>query len=571
MSVENHDQQLPVDQSGISFNSKRSLLNGKTFLVDIMDEVVSSKVKKLIHVYGGKIFQTLKKTTHYLIMDKVNHEPYKTINDIGIKNIPFSNYKKSSDLINKANLLNIKVLSAKQFQQWLKTLLKQYRLNKNSTDKVANILKGKISLKIESLDQGNCPVFEFIRKWPDLGDTLCKSKSKIPVEHNFSGYKSDYEYNSSDPYSTSEIGGMCELCDIPFMNYKEHINTKTHIYESQNENKFHELDELINERPLNVIFNHFVPDKKTSEDQNSDLELSCVENNIKTSPFNVVEYFDGDKVTPCSFVEENPIILNEQVTSKLSERNGSSDTVMTFVPQKRPCSYSLHKEVKLYKKTKRKHKIRHKSVSKDIYKVEFVNKSDTSNLTNDLNTDKIKSNKPPVIIRLKRVKCSKMKNLSIDENYQITSENHRNIPVPVYRHIPVVRKQSFSNQTVGVSSKNFSNNHIFTFEQPKLNQNIPSVYYPVSTCVPYTTNSYVEHIKNKIIETENINSTCSLLLKESIRIISNMKSQKIGEWFHDIPKKIEDELSFEFNALIPITELSKQSHTDSLMEDEWFI
>jgi len=54
---------------------------------------------------------------------------------------------------------------------------------------------------------------------------------------------------------------MCELCDIPFMNYKEHINTKKHIYESQNEKKFHELDELINERPLNVIFNNFVPEK----------------------------------------------------------------------------------------------------------------------------------------------------------------------------------------------------------------------------------------------------------------------------------------------------------------------
>jgi hypothetical protein len=61
--------------------------------------------------------------------------------------------------------------------------------------------------------------------------------------------------------STSEIGGMCELCDMPFMNYKEHINTKKHMRESQDENRFHELDELINERPLNVIFNHFEPEK----------------------------------------------------------------------------------------------------------------------------------------------------------------------------------------------------------------------------------------------------------------------------------------------------------------------
>lgn len=62
-------------------------------------------------------------------------------------------------------------------------------------------------------------------------------------------------------YSTSEIGGMCELCDMPFMNYKEHINTKKHMRESQDEIRFHELDELINERPLNVIFNQFVPEK----------------------------------------------------------------------------------------------------------------------------------------------------------------------------------------------------------------------------------------------------------------------------------------------------------------------
>lgn len=54
---------------------------------------------------------------------------------------------------------------------------------------------------------------------------------------------------------------MCELCDMPFMNYKEHINTKKHMRESQDEHRFHELDELINERPLNVIFNQFIPDK----------------------------------------------------------------------------------------------------------------------------------------------------------------------------------------------------------------------------------------------------------------------------------------------------------------------
>lgn len=62
-------------------------------------------------------------------------------------------------------------------------------------------------------------------------------------------------------YSNSEVGGMCELCDVPFMNYKEHINTKIHIRESLDESKFHELDQLINQRPLNAIFNQFTPEK----------------------------------------------------------------------------------------------------------------------------------------------------------------------------------------------------------------------------------------------------------------------------------------------------------------------
>lgn len=54
---------------------------------------------------------------------------------------------------------------------------------------------------------------------------------------------------------------MCELCDIPFMNYKEHINTGRHLIESQDKKKFLELDELINEKPLDIIFNQFVTEK----------------------------------------------------------------------------------------------------------------------------------------------------------------------------------------------------------------------------------------------------------------------------------------------------------------------
>lgn len=78
--------------------------------------------------------------------------------------------------------------------------MKKNRANKNPTDKVASVLKGKVSLKIESMDQGQCPVFEFIPKWPDLGDTLCKNKPKITAQNNFSGCKSGDEYNSSDQY-----------------------------------------------------------------------------------------------------------------------------------------------------------------------------------------------------------------------------------------------------------------------------------------------------------------------------------------------------------------------------------
>lgn len=48
------------------------------------------------------------------------------------------------------------------------------------------------------MDQGQCPVFEFIPKWPDLGDTLFKKKTNISAQHSFNGDNSD-EY-SSDQY-----------------------------------------------------------------------------------------------------------------------------------------------------------------------------------------------------------------------------------------------------------------------------------------------------------------------------------------------------------------------------------
>jgi len=77
--------------------------------------------------------------------------------------------------------------------------LKKRHTNKKPTDRVASVLRGKVSLKIESMDQGQCPVFEFIPKWPDLGDTLCKKKTKPSAEHNYDGGKSGDDY-SSDQY-----------------------------------------------------------------------------------------------------------------------------------------------------------------------------------------------------------------------------------------------------------------------------------------------------------------------------------------------------------------------------------
>lgn len=69
-------------------------------------------------------------------------------------------------------------------------------MKKNPTDKVASVLKGKVSLKIESMDQSQCPVFEYIPKWPDLGVTLCKKKPKYPSPHNFRDDHSD-NYSSN--------------------------------------------------------------------------------------------------------------------------------------------------------------------------------------------------------------------------------------------------------------------------------------------------------------------------------------------------------------------------------------
>ncbi|CAI6355585.1 unnamed protein product [Macrosiphum euphorbiae] len=593
MSVENLNNHQPsADQTVLSSSSKnkRSILYDKTFLVDIVDNIVSSKVEKLINSYGGKIIQSLEKSTDYLISDIIQNEGAKhntssetnnCIKDIEVKNGPSSKCKNSVDLINKANILNIKILSAKKFQHWLKSLLKKHRTKKKPTDQVASVLRGKVSLKIESMDQSQRPVFEFIPKWPDLGDALCKKKTKHSAEHKYNGDRSGDDY-SSDQYSTSEIGGMCELCDMPFMNYKEHINTKKHMRESQDEHRFHELDELIKERPLNVIFNQFIPDKsdkKINKDQNSAQKTPNLKNCIEDTVITIIDS-DSDNAEQnnglCLFGGKAPIAFKEQASESLKRKYQYSDTDISFVPQKRPSKLHspIHDEINFYKKTKRKHKTHQKSLCKDIYKVEVVNSHPSNS-----NNDKIASDKPPVIIRIKRVQNSKNICPSSDVESHITISssssssssssdddydediNVKKIPketIPVHRYIRVVRKPSFSNKTEVTPTKSFTESQIFTFEHPELRRNIYKncSYYPTYTCIPDTKSS-VEYIQEKIENLGNPSLKCTLSFKDSLKVMSNMEPKKIGEWFYNIPKKIQDNLSFNSSSLVPLTELSK--------------
>ncbi|XP_025191214.1 uncharacterized protein LOC112591588 isoform X2 [Melanaphis sacchari] len=491
------------------------------------------------------------------------------IRDIEVKNGPSSKRKNSVDLINKANILNTKILSAKKFQHWLKSLLKKRRTNKKPTDQVASVLKGKVSLKIESMDQGQRPVFEFIPKWPDLGDALCKKKTKHSTEQKYNCDKSGDDY-SSDQYSTSEIGGMCELCDMPFMNYKEHINTKKHMRESQDEHRFHELDELINERPLNVIFNQFIPDKsekKINRDQNLAQKTPNLNNCLDNTVITIIDSDSNDaeqKEVYCSFDDKTPSSF--KASKSLKRKYQFSDTDISFVPQKRPSKKlhsPIHDEINFYKKTKRKHKTHQKSSSKDIYKVEVVN-SHSSKSKNNSNNDRIESDQPPVIIRLKRVQNSKNKysssdvesrlSISSSDNDDETSED----PKPVHRYIRVVRKSSFSDRTEVTPSKGYTQSQMFTFEHPELRHNIHKdvSYYPTYTCIPDTKSS-IEYIQEKIANLGNPSLKCMLSFKESLKVMSKMEPQKIGEWFYNVPKKIQDNLSFDSSTLVPLTDLSK--------------
>ncbi|XP_026816767.1 uncharacterized protein LOC113556171 isoform X1 [Rhopalosiphum maidis] len=580
MSVENLNNHRPSsDHSvlGSSSKNKRSILYEKTFVIDIANNIVSSKVEKLINAYGGKITQSLEKSTNYLISDMIQNEGVKynsssetnnSRRDIEVKNGPSSKRKNSVDLINKANILNIKILSAKKFQHWLKSLLKKRRTNKKPTDQVASVLKGKVSLKIESMDQGQRPVFEFIPKWPDLGDALCKKKTKHSAEHKYNGDKSDDDY-SSDQYSTSEIGGMCELCDMPFMNYKEHINTKKHMRESQDEHRFHELDELINERPLNVIFNQFIPnksEKKINRDQNLAQKTPNLKNCLDNTVITIIDSDSDDaeqKDVHCSLDDKTSSPFKEQASKSLKRKYQFSDSDISFVPQKRPSKLHspIHDEINFYKKTKRKHKTHQKSSSKDIYKVEVVNNHPSK--SNNPNNNRIESDQPPVIIRLKRVQNSKNKYSSSDVESHLSissSDNDDKIPedpIPVHRYIRVVRKPSFSNGTEVLPSKGYTKNQMFTFEHPELRHNIYKnvSYYPTYNCIPDTKSS-IEYIQDKIANL-NPNLKCTLSFKESLKVMSKMEPQQIGEWFYNVPKKIQDNLSFNSSTLVPLTDLSK--------------
>jgi len=287
---------------------------------------------------------------------------------------------------------------------------------------------------------------------------------------------------------------------------------------------------------------------------------------------------------PCLFGGKAPIAFKEQASENLKRKYQYSDTDISFVPQKRPSKLHspIHDEINFYKKIKRKHKTHQKSPCKDIYKVEVVNSHPSNS-----NNDSITSDKPPVIIRIKRVQNSKNKYPSSDVESHITISsssspstssssssssssdnddydddiNVKKIPeetIPVHRYIRVVRKPSFSNETEVTPIKSFTESQMFTFEHPELRQNIHKncSYYPTYTCIPDTKSS-VKYIQEKIENLGNPSLKCTLSFKDSLKVMSNMKPTKIGEWFYNVPKKIQDNLSFNSSSLVPLTELSK--------------
>lgn len=94
------------------------------------------------------------------------------------------------------------------------------------------------------------------------------------------------------------------------------------------------------------------------------------------------------------------------------------------------------------------------------------------------------------------------------------------------------------------------------FEHPELRRKHSDEisYYPTHTYISNTI-SNKEKIQEKIALLNNPRFKCTI--NESLKIISNMHHQKIGEWFYNIPKKIKDGSSFNPNILIPSINLSK--------------
>lgn len=265
---------------------------------------------------------------------------------------------------------------------------------------------------------------------------------------------------------------------------------------------------------------------------------------------------------PCSFSENRPIILKQQKLTS-SNKKCCSDTNISFVPQKRPSKPCVphQTDIKVYKNPKRKRKKIKKTSSKDIYKVEVVNTEISDSKNNTFNIDK-----PPVIIRLKRIQCSKTK-IPTSKAESCTSSsndddnNDKKIivnPIPDQKYIRVVRKPSFTYEPKSVStSKGFSEDHIFSFEFPRLRRYNPSntnFSYPTNICLP-NIGFNVRCIQEKIDLLNKHNNKCKLSFKECLKILLNVEPQKIGKWFYNIPNKIQDDLSFDSNVLTPFTDL----------------
>lgn len=236
-----------------------------------------------------------------------------------------------------------------------------------------------------------------------------------------------------------------------------------------------------------------------------------------------------------------------------------SETNISFVPQKRPSNLQVTSEedTSYHKKTKRKHKTHQKSSSKHIYKVEVVEPNQP--LPNSKNT-----NKPPVVIRLKRVQHTKNKYCSnnFDNPISISDcnadywkdssslDNHVREP----GFIRVVRKPSIDNDNkLKPATKCLSKNQMFAFEHPELRTFIQkgNLCYPMFVNIPDTKSS-IDYIHESISRLENHSLKCGMSFSESINFISNVKSQQIGKWFYNIPKEIEDDFSFDSAVLTPL-------------------